>query len=129
MRLIGWQLETFNLSMTKLFWLQADKLKKFRRQVYQSKQWKATRQWVLNETPFCAVCDSPANEIDHIIPLSKIYMQQLDGNLAYDTSNLQALCKSCHSKKSWTEGIGIGKAKKEAAPKGVVIVDGKIKNQ
>ena len=80
---------------------------------------------MINTYPFCIKCSKPANEIDHIIPLSEIRKQKLDPEMAYNLSNLQALCKQCHSKKSYTEGLGKGR-KKEIKPKGTKIINGKI---
>ncbi len=111
--------------MTNLFWL--DELKAYRRKVYQSKRWLQTRLYVLSNSPFCK-CGKPTNEVDHIIPLSVILKDKLSPEMAYNLSNLQALCKKCHSKKSYTEGLGKGR-KKKIKPKGVVIVNGKVKKQ
>ena len=44
----------------------------------------------------------PANEVDHIIPHQASY------HLMWDRENWQALCKSCHSKKTASERNGLG---------------------
>jgi 5-methylcytosine-specific restriction endonuclease McrA len=38
-----------------------------------------------------------ATEVDHVVPWST------DDKLAFDSSNLQSLCKSCHARKSLHE--------------------------
>ncbi len=61
-----------------------------------SARWRAIRAAQLERFPLCAHCGEPANEVDHI---------------AGDTSRnaigteLQSLCKPCHSRK--TNGHGI----------------------
>lgn len=71
-----------------------------------SKTWRAIRLEVLSECPLCAVCMcngiiKAANEVDHI-----------DGDSHNnDRSNLQALCKPCHSAKTVKENGGFGNEK------------------
>ena len=64
-------------------------------------RWQVIRLRVLKEEPFCRVCKAPTTEVDHIIPLSQ------GGTNA--RSNLQGLCKSCHSRKSSMSGERWGK--------------------
>ena len=57
--------------------------------------WKRIRDRYIKAHPLCEECErngriKPAEEVHHILPLSKG-----GGN---ETSNLMALCKSCHSK-------------------------------
>ena len=109
-----------------LFWL--DELGTYRKGVYSSPRWKATRQYVLSLNPFCVKCGKPANEVDHVIPISEILKQKLNEEMCFNVSNLQALCKKCHSKKSYTEGLGKGR-KKKIKPKGIIFIDGKVVKQ
>lgn len=72
-------------------------------------RWKPTQKdWVklskdfLATHPFCVACYkkgimAKATETDHIIP----HRGNID--LFYDVRNLQALCKSCHAKKTKNE--------------------------
>jgi 5-methylcytosine-specific restriction protein A len=59
------------------------------------------RKRIFSEQPLCAACSEPpirvrlAEEVDHIIPLSK--------GGTYDRSNLQGLCRECHEKKTALE--------------------------
>jgi 5-methylcytosine-specific restriction endonuclease McrA len=69
--------------------------------VYDTQRWRKLRLHVLRRDPICVACDangilSEAKEVDHIKPLS-------EGGNAFDTSNLQGLCKSCHSAKTMRE--------------------------
>jgi 5-methylcytosine-specific restriction protein A len=57
--------------------------------------WRTIRAQVLLETPACAQCGALATEVDHVKPL------RLGGT--HDRSNLKALCKPCHSRKTQAE--------------------------
>lgn len=67
------------------------------------RRWMRLRRWFLARHPLCAHClkrgfTTPATEVDHIKPLR-------EGGARLDQSNLQALCKSCHSRKTAREGV------------------------
>jgi len=89
---------------TKLWW-NDDPAVKFRRKTYNSARWRRTREFVLNNNPFCVICASKydkitrAVDVDHIINLTDIF---LSGNFekAFDVDNLQGLCKLCHGIKT-----------------------------
>ncbi len=66
--------------------------------------WRAIRERVLAKEPACRHCGDPAVEVDHLVPL------RLGGT--HDRSNLQALCRSCHSAKTASEN-GFGGARTE----------------
>ena len=66
--------------------------------IYKSRQWRKLRQIVLHKHPICVMCEqknryTTANTIDHILPINK-------GGAVWSINNLQALCSSCHNKKS-----------------------------
>ena len=63
---------------------------------YNSNQWRKLRQMVLRGEPLCRTCGRAAHDVDHIIPIRK-------GGARSSLDNLQALCKSCHAKKSRSE--------------------------
>lgn len=56
--------------------------------------WRQLRLMFLREHPLCA-CGAPATEVDHIVPLAR--------GGTNEESNLQALCKACHSAKTARE--------------------------
>lgn len=65
------------------------------------RSWKRIRDRFLGEHPLCERCQkegrlTPAEEVHHIVPLSK------GGNNS--TENLMSLCKSCHSATTAKEG-------------------------
>tara|TARA_R100000808_G_C2079825_1_gene104120 strand:- start:50 stop:379 length:330 start_codon:yes stop_codon:yes gene_type:complete len=69
---------------------------------YQSKQWRATRNYYIQANPLCEECKRNGKTkggqcVDHIKPISK-------GGHQTDYSNLQTLCNKCHAKKSGQEG-------------------------
>ncbi len=79
-------------------------------QFYHSHAWKKKRQDFLIEHPFCEQCRrqgrlTKATVVDHIIPI------RMGGSLL-DDENLQALCASCHTKKSILEGSRFGSQNK-----------------
>ncbi len=68
---------------------------------YNSK-WRRVRAAYLRKHPLCVICLRngryvQATVVDHIIP------HRNRPELMWDESNFQALCKSCHDKKTWTE--------------------------
>jgi len=65
--------------------------------------WQKLRITFIKSHPLCLHCEregitAPAEEVDHIRPLS-------DGG-TNDWANLQPLCKSHHSKKTYRESLG-----------------------
>ena len=65
-------------------------------------RWVKLRDQVRREEPLCRTCLAQGltvgtEEIDHIIP------HRGNQKLLYSRSNLQGLCKSCHSRKTATE--------------------------
>lgn len=59
-------------------------------------KWRRLRAYVLRNEPLCRHCKrAPATDVDHIVPRAK------GGTDAM--TNLQPLCKSCHSRKTATE--------------------------
>ncbi|WP_297775622.1 HNH endonuclease signature motif containing protein [uncultured Roseovarius sp.] len=53
--------------------------------------WRRLRKDHLRKHPFCIRCGELALEVDHIIPRSVAPARRLD------PTNLQSLCKPCHS--------------------------------
>ena len=97
----------YNLPPKNILFQKRNELKpvsepKLYRQKETRKDWEKLRKDFLTMYPFCVHCYkkgilTKATELDHIIP------HRGDLELFYNTKNLQALCKSCHSKKTKTE--------------------------
>ncbi len=65
-------------------------------------RWERARKTYLKMHPLCVQCEKEgkyvmATDVDHIIP------HRGDQKLFWDTDNWQALCHSCHSKKTGRE--------------------------
>lgn len=68
---------------------------------YASARWQRFRRLVLSRHPLCVACLSrgrtePATDIDHIATIRA-------GGALLDERNVQALCHSCHARKTATE--------------------------
>jgi|SRR3954465_401552 len=80
------------------------------RKLYNTAQWKRTRQAILARDPLCMLAKKcverfgtpmPAEVVDHIKPIR-------DGGESFDANNLQGCCKACHDWKTSTENGGLG---------------------
>ena len=76
-----------------------------RNRFYNRAAWKKLRAWFLAQRPKCAECEKrgyqvPAEHCDHIIPLADAPERALD------PSNVQGLCRRCHSAKTNVERTG-----------------------
>jgi len=70
--------------------------------LYNDPKWKAARLAFLRAHPLCVDCGElgvieAATDVDHIMP------HKGDRKLFWDRSNWQALCHSCHSRKTARE--------------------------
>lgn len=68
-------------------------------------RWRKARETYLRANPLCARCAdagrvTPATVVDHKIP------HKGDSALFWDSGNWQALCRSCHNKKTYHEDGG-----------------------
>lgn len=77
--------------------------------LYDSQRWKRLRKLVLTRDPLCVECRkknrvTAACHVDHIVSIS-------DGGNPFDLANLQALCASCHSRKTARQDGGYGNPK------------------
>ena len=62
---------------------------------YGSHLWKRLREYILGKHPICNICGKEESKVvDHIIP------RQQDKTIEWKETNLQALCKACHNKKT-----------------------------
>lgn len=71
------------------------------------RRWRKLRRWYIARHPMCQQCDADgisswAEDVDHIVPFDgKSDPKRLDAG------NLQALCRSCHNRKTHgAEGRG-----------------------
>ena len=69
--------------------------------------WRKLRDEFINENPLCAHCLAhdrvvSAEHVDHIVPIARAPGRRLD------KTNLQALCASCHARKTAKEDGGFG---------------------
>ena len=71
---------------------------KIKNPFYDRRAWRITRAVKLANDPECEVCHNAlATEVHHIVKLED------DLTLAYEMSNLQSLCKACHSRETQSE--------------------------
>ena len=72
---------------------------------YQSKDWRAFRATVMGERKVCQApgCTAKPTHLDHIQSIAK-------GGAKLDRANVQALCTSCHSRKTAKVDGGMGNA-------------------
>lgn len=76
---------------------------------YSSPAWRSLRARVLKEEPVCRVCGvNPSTQVDHLLPVA-------EGGSFFARDNCRGICRSCHAKKSSSEG-GRGKKRKGEAP-------------
>jgi 5-methylcytosine-specific restriction protein A len=71
----------------------------FRQRGY-STSWDRLRAEYLRHHPTCVACGERAIAVDHVLP-------KVRGG-SDDSSNLQALCRSCHSRKTVKQDCGFG---------------------
>lgn len=67
-----------------------------------SSKWQRASKKFLQSHPLCAECMkqgryTKATVVDHIVP------HRGDQKLFWDQNNWQAMCKTCHDKKTWDE--------------------------
>ena len=74
----------------------------FAKVFYHSKEWLKVRKFVLMRDHYkCTRCNSPAEEVHHIIRLSPENIW--DTSITLNPSNLISLCKDCHFAEHKTE--------------------------
>lgn len=66
---------------------------------YDSK-WRAYRKRFLSIHPLCEECGRLATVVDHIVP------HKGNEDLFWDVTNHQALCETCHNRKTATHDMG-----------------------
>jgi 5-methylcytosine-specific restriction protein A len=62
--------------------------------IYDRRRWALLRRKRLSLNSICQACgDELARDVDHVVPIEQ-------GGAPFDLANTQALCGSCHSKKT-----------------------------
>ena len=61
---------------------------------YSSPAWRKLRAVFIRRHPLCAACGGPAKHVDHVLARKDA------PHLELEWANLQALCVSCHAKKT-----------------------------
>ena len=74
--------------------------------LYGTARWKKTSREFLKKYPTCFICGAKATIADHITP----HRGSLE--LFYDANNLQPMCWSCHSRKTFAENKNFNGVKK-----------------
>lgn len=74
--------------------------------VYKTQLWLRLREEQLRAEPLCRYCNEmghvvPATTVDHKVP------HRGDRNLAFDSNNLQSLCKDCHDRHAQAKDKGL----------------------
>ncbi len=86
----------------------ADQNRKYRQAIYKSRTWRELRQAYIMSHPLCENClkagkVTPATDIHHKDSFMNYAGEEREAK-AFDSTNLMALCKGCHSKLHAKEG-------------------------
>lgn len=73
------------------------------RQFYSRPRWRRLRAMKLRSNPICERCPAAANEVHHRIERKK------RPDLAFVLSNLESLCKPCHSRETAREHLHVSR--------------------
>ena len=73
------------------------------KQLLKSRVWRRLRMQYISRHPLCEICEAEgrtraAQEVHHIVPISRGMDRTTMRRLAYDIKNLQSLCSECHHK-------------------------------
>ena len=83
-------------------------------------KWEKERKKYLAAHPACSICGDPATVVDHIEP------HKGDKRLFWSRSNWQALCASCHGRKTVRQDGGFGNdVNPDWVPRGACDEDGR----
>jgi 5-methylcytosine-specific restriction protein A len=67
-----------------------------RQRFYRSREWREFARSMREAHPTCAECGAASSCVDHVVAIA-------DGGAVFDIDNAQALCRSCHNRKSQRE--------------------------
>ena len=65
-----------------------------RQKAYKTQRWRTFSEQYRRAHPYCVVCGAPSQHVDHLDG------EGPTGPLGYEDTNLQALCASCHARKT-----------------------------
>lgn len=71
--------------------------------IYNSKRWKQLRNDYISQHERCEICGSIATTVHHIKRFGSGHNKREIEKLAYDKTNLMALCTKCHLSKHHRE--------------------------
>lgn len=77
--------------------------RKERMKIYNSQRWRDIREKKMIDNPLCEICEkenriTPVDDVHHIVSFMTTDDPVRRNHLAYDYSNLQSLCDTCHRK-------------------------------
>lgn len=75
--------------------------------IYSDPRWKSVRPLVLDSDDHtCVNCGATDDlTIDHMIPLNKMTIEQLQSDLPFDANYLRTYCRRCNGKRQDREDI------------------------
>jgi len=71
-----------------------------RNPIYNTSKWKKLRKHMLMQSPICNRCKKLPSNVVHHLREARVFPE-----LAFEESNLEALCSSCHNRESQREGM------------------------
>jgi 5-methylcytosine-specific restriction protein A len=85
---------------------------------YNTGRWRSARKAYLRKHPFCVRCGQPGTHVDHVVPIA------VAPQLAWTSSNWQALCLRCHARKTASQDGGYGnrRANQPPTPRGAPVL-------
>ena len=69
-----------------------------RQKIYNNTRWVKLRKEKLMQNPICEVCNKQLADHVHHIDSFMNYVGNERINVAYDSNNLQSVCRECHNK-------------------------------
>ncbi len=84
-----------------------DMAKDWAKAFYNSREWHVARRIALRRDHYtCHDCEGRAEEVHHIIELTRSNMHDTD--IALNQSNLMSLCRACHQRRTFEHNADVG---------------------
>lgn len=81
------------------------------RRPYDDVRWKPLRVEILTRDGWaCRECGKPADRVDHVKPWRQ-------GGAWFDPANLEAVCRSCNTKRAYRSGGRSGRGERDQGPR------------